>query len=353
MNSYYCNSCGRYFNQGPSGSYTCPSCGSNNILERNDPSVGTFWTSKGFFISLSAIVLMLVILFILPEYLRKYEVRIDRIPQLCKYRIVVTKRGTPVDSTNFIYSIDGGKHYQHLNEFKIDTITTGTVMVKPDSGLTRVKEIKNTFSNPFLFKPLCKKEDPCDCKEIKIIRVSQEPVFSTRDLVIHTNHPKCKIEYSINGKNGPYQTDSVFPDKQAGNYNIFIKTVKCTIEYSKNPWTILPPKKEPVKISAPAPINFVPESEVSDKPYPTQLGSDREQLKSYLKEKLSDFSISAGITITFIVESSGDCSHFTVAPATNNDLNIKVSRVIHDLGGWTQGFKNGNSVNTKVTIRLP
>ena len=115
----------------------------------------------------------------------------------------------------------------------------------------------------------------------------------------------------------------------------------------------MPTKKEPVKIIAPAPISCVPESEVSDKPFPTQLGIDREQLKSYLKNKLKDFNISSGITITFIVESSGECSHFTVKPSTNIDLTNQVSRVVHELGGWTQGFQNGNSVNTKVTIRLP
>jgi len=289
---------------------------------------------------------MLFILFILPEYLRKYEVRIDSIPQLCKYRIVVSKRGTPVDSTNFIYSIDGGKHYQHLNEFKIDSLKNGIVIVKPDSGMTRVKEIKNTFSNPFLFKPLCQQIDPCDCNGLKIT-VDEEPVLSTKNLVIHTNRPKCTvIEYSITGESGPFQKDNVFADiKKPGPYKIYIKTAKCTIAFDKNPYLVTIPKKAPVQQIAAPSVNYFEYNEVDEGPFLPKFGSNtKQEIDNAVKKGLADISISGTYYIDLKINTSGTASVHISGPDQN--VCSRIEQIIRDEGDWSPGTKNNGFVNT-------
>ncbi|HNW74042.1 MAG TPA: hypothetical protein PKN44_10490 [Bacteroidales bacterium] len=364
MPKYECRTCRNSFVQAATANMQCPACGSNNIFEVYEAPQQSDAFRRHFGIILSCFVglLMLIILFfVLPASPRRYRVAVDTIPENCGFRVAVTEYGFPVDTSLFRFSADSGKTLQPGPFFAARIPGRYKVMVNPVDKASDTA-IYLAFRNSFIYSPApgCNPAppDPCDCRALKVTGVEKIKVGYRDALVVHVSQrpDSCGIQYSVSGKFGKYQKDSVFYQFNKTSDSVFVKSAQCgPVGWDKNPFVIAappPPVAQPVKPSAPAAPDCYTEDQTNPKPYPTGY-YDRGSLIDKLKEDIQEYIPYNPITVSFIVESTGEVDDLKISSINVDLLKTQVSRSLLYIGHWNPGYRFGTPVKTRVKLYIP
>jgi DNA-directed RNA polymerase subunit RPC12/RpoP len=344
MQKYFCKTCNNKFFDYSSEIFNCPYCGSNDIQLKTKPAPPEYWKTPLFIFSVVGLVVMLIVLFILPSAMSKYEVNLTLMPKICKVFIVVKNGNAEENSNLFSYSSDNGKTWQQSNELASENPATYSIKVKHNRD--SAARFTYLFEQPVRFTPDCKPPlpDPCDCRNLQILTVEQKQ----QKLIIHTSLPKCQILFSITGKDATFNTDSSFSILPSKDYFIFIKTPNCTpVSYSKNPYHTTPIVHTESLCSG-----YLLENEVTSKAYPVKIGESTGILVRYIEDQLRDQGIKGNFNITICVESFGSISSIKIFPSTDQNVKNKIQECIMNLGNWEPGYKNGNTVNSLVKVSI-
>jgi hypothetical protein len=273
----------------------------------------------------------------------------------CGFSISVEEYGYPVDLSAFKFSADNGVHYQEKPVFISKTPGMFAVKVKKEKGCEDT--IYFAFKNPFIYVPKVScmpvVPDPCDCENLRITGVEKKQISNKEVIVVHVSQPNCGIVYSISGKNGKYQQDSVF-SRFTPQDSIFVKSTKCTnpVAYSNNPFIAIPVVEKIDKPRVVSTQKGYKESDVDPKPYPG-LYENRQELIAYISNQIQDMGTHGDIVIGFTVETMGNVVRFQNINNVSQALNDRVIRTINKLGNWNPGYKGNNPVDTYVTLRIP
>ena len=358
MPKYECRTCENTFVQAATANRQCPACGSNNIYEvyEEPHQPDSFHDNIGIIVSCAVVVLMVIILFVLPQAPHRYLASVQNVPEYCGLRFNITEYGYPVDSANFNFSADDGKHWKESPLFVAHVACDYRLKVK------ETDEEKDTiyygFANPYTYNPaitcVAVTLDPCDCKNLQITLVEKTKVANRDAIVVHVSQPKCGVVYSISGINGNYQQDSVFL-KFAPTDSIFVKSSKCNnpVAFSGNPFVAIPVVE---KVDKPRPVSSrksYKESEVYPKPYPP-LYESRTELEAFLsKEIQKEMGQHGVIEVAFTVETMGNLTDFQNRNNVSQALSECARRAINKLSSWYPGYKGDNPVDTYVILHIP
>jgi hypothetical protein len=344
---YYCNNCRINFIHGSTSIPICPSCASYNIVKIDDKPEGSIWESKLFFVSIIGMLLMLIVLALLPPFKKRYNIEVIKFPYQCKIKIIVKDGNKIIPFDKFNYSADSGNTFYPLNEFIFKTPQRVAVFVK-DKNNHPIKS-DNKDANAFDFYPKC--DDPCDCRKVKIDTV----VIVNKALIIRTSTPKCPIEYSVTGINGPFLKDSIFGIEKSTSFDIFIRNANCSIpvSYAHNP--VLKPevvRKYRAQQSQTYTTGEIFAVELIDKRiFP--LGRDSyDDIINSVKENLKDVSPTGSVNISIVVETDGTVSDVKIVNGVALDYETRIKNIIKSFGNWTTGYKNGELVRTRVSMTI-
>jgi hypothetical protein len=352
MQKFQCNSCDNIFFAEAVNGITCPACGSNSIVLLTEEKSGQFWRSRTFIISMSVMAVMLLVLIFLPSANRPKKIpdviSVKVMPEQCRIIIQVKQGDSILDPGLFEYSVDNGLNWHRRNiyysEIRRDKRLEMNVLVRRKDNTSEILEYNQ---NPVAYNPVARlKAQPvsgCRCEDLSILSVE----VSNDRLTIHASPSACIKQYSIFSKVGPYQADSSFDVQKGMECRIFVKTDKCPpVGYAILPYKIPEARKDTSHHYG----KFVEESQLDVKPLvPTCVGS-REELSDYVFKKIGDDPAAKGLyRVSFIVETDGSLSTFSVQKGYTKEINDRIEDVLRSCG-WQSGYVKGEYVRTIVRL---
>jgi hypothetical protein len=325
------------------------SCSYFNLARMNNKHKTPLWESKGFFISVISMLLMLIVLALLPPYTDRFSVHVTKDTAQCKFRIVVSDGEKVMPVEKFDYSSDSGKTFQPLNEFTL--IAPGQVNIAVKEKGKKHARFDFTESPSFFFNAAC--NDTCDCKYLKVVSVSWLVLTSShKALIIHASKSLCGLEYSVSGAEGPYKKDSIFMADKPDGYNIFIRTSKCgtPVAYYDNPFPKPPAGQHAYQTRPPASDGTIYDVDQIDRPiYPAGEAS-YDNINSSVSESARKSGSTGTIRVTIIVETDGTVYEINFSGGVSSDAQERIRAAIKSYGNWSTGYKNGQPVRTRVPL---